>query len=594
MTRLRLTLTVLIVVAVSASSYTYSTFAKWMSLPVTFYVNPANADLSSAAAINAVQYAMDVWNTQGGSPFRYMYGGTASDTATAYDNRNVVFFRNVSNGSTIATTYSWWDSSNHLLDSDIIVWDGGFTFYTGASGCGSVSNSAYLEDIATHELGHALGLNHSASTDATMYPSYGYCSQALRTLASDDIAALQSLYGTSGGSASNTAPVVTITSPANGATYSVGAAVTLAASASDAQDGDVSANVQWTDNGASVGTGAWLQVTPSGTGAHTYLAKVTDSGKLQGSSQVSITVTTSSFSSGSSAPQMSSPLPGSTLAGSSQTFTWTAGSGISAFWLSVGTSVGGNNLFDKSVGLSSTATVTGLPTSGTVYVRLWWLASSWGYADYTYTAANTGGGGSGGSGGSGGGLTPVITTPSAGATLAGSSQTFSWTAGSGVSAYWLSAGTSVGANNLFDQSLGLSSTATVTGLPTGGGTVYVRLWWLAGSWGYADYAYAAGGGGAGGGGTGGTLPVITTPSAGATLAGSSQTFTWTAGIGATSYWLYLGRTAGGNDLFDRSMGSSLSVTAAGLPTDSRTIYARLWWIRNGAWEYADTTYTASR
>src|SRR6185436_21042271 len=96
----------------------------------------------------------------------------------------------------------------------------------------------------------------------------------------------------------------------------------------------------------------------------------------------------------------------------------------------------------------------------------------------------------------------------------------------------------------------------------------------------------------GGGGGGGGLPVITTPTAGATLTGSSQTFTWGAGSGVTSYWLSLGRTAGGNDLFDRNMGSSLSVTATGLPTDGRTIYARLWWIRNGAWEYADTTYTA--
>jgi hypothetical protein len=165
---------------------------------------------------------MNVWNTQGGSPFRYVYGGTASDTVNAYDNRNVLFFRNASNGSTIATTYSWWDSSNRLLDSDIIVWDGGFTFYTGTSGCGAVSNSAYLEDIATHELGHALGLNHSAAGDATMYPSYGFCSQEMRTLSSDDIAAIQSLYGSTGGSSSNTAPTVTITSPANGGTVSLG------------------------------------------------------------------------------------------------------------------------------------------------------------------------------------------------------------------------------------------------------------------------------------------------------------------------------------------------------------------------------------
>jgi hypothetical protein len=78
-------------------------------------------------------------------------------------------------------------SSNELVDSDIVFWDGGFTFFTGSSGCGGVSNAAYIEDIAAHELGHALGLNHSTSTDATMYPSYSYCSMEFRTLAADDI-----------------------------------------------------------------------------------------------------------------------------------------------------------------------------------------------------------------------------------------------------------------------------------------------------------------------------------------------------------------------------------------------------------------------
>ena len=71
------------------------------------------------------------------------------------------------------------------------MWDGGFKFFTGTSGCGASANSAYIEDVATHEFGHALGLATRPSGDATMYPSYSYCSQAFRTLASDDIAGVQ-------------------------------------------------------------------------------------------------------------------------------------------------------------------------------------------------------------------------------------------------------------------------------------------------------------------------------------------------------------------------------------------------------------------
>jgi hypothetical protein len=231
---------------------------------------------------------MDVWNTQSGSSFRFQYGGTVSDTATAYDNRNVVIFRNATNGSSIGTTYSWWDSNNRLLDSDVVLWDGGFNFVTGTSGCEVLPNAAYIEDIATHELGHALGLNHSSYSDATMWPSYGYCSQAFRTLAPDDIAGVASLYPTT---ITNTPPAVTITSPANGATFAQWTSISLAGTASDAQDGNISSRIQWTDNGAAAGSGSLVSSVLSLAGIHTIVAKVTDNNGAQGSSQVSITVT---------------------------------------------------------------------------------------------------------------------------------------------------------------------------------------------------------------------------------------------------------------------------------------------------------------
>src|SRR5688572_10041072 len=223
----------------------YSSYARWASSPVTFYVNPVNADVSQAAAVAAMQAGMDVWSTQSGSSFRYQYGGTASDTATAYDNRNVVFFRSGTNGSAIGTTYSWWSGSNELLDSDIIFWDGGFKFFTGSSGCGGVANAAYMEDIAAHEFGHALGLNHSSSSDATMYPSYSYCSMAFRTLANDDINGAKALYPTT---SANSAPAVTISTPANGSSYASGATVTFTGSASDTQDGVLTSALAWTSN----------------------------------------------------------------------------------------------------------------------------------------------------------------------------------------------------------------------------------------------------------------------------------------------------------------------------------------------------------
>jgi hypothetical protein len=296
----RLVASAIIAAGISATGHTYSIYAKWASGTATFYVNPANADVSASAAAAAIQAGMDVWNTQSGSAFRYSYGGTVSDTATAYDNRNVALFRNTSNGSAIATTYSWWNSSNQLLDSDIIFWDGPFTFFTGSSGCGGVSNAAYIEDIAAHEFGHALGLNHSEYADATMYPSYSYCSQAMRTLAPDDVNGARSLYP--GGAASNTAPSVTIGSPATGSSYVDGTTVTFTGSASDTQDGNLTGSIQWTDsvNGGvatAIGSGGFFSRVLT-TGTHVIVARVTDSGGLQSSSSVTITVTSNTSGGG--------------------------------------------------------------------------------------------------------------------------------------------------------------------------------------------------------------------------------------------------------------------------------------------------------
>ena len=292
------------------STGAYTTYAHWASSPVTFYINPVNQDVSQAAAVAALQAGMNVWNTQAGTPFRYQYGGAATDTATAYDNRNVIMFRNASNGSTIATTYSWWSSSNELLDSDIVFWDGTMTFFTGASGCGGVSNAAYMEDIAAHELGHALGLNHSTDTAATMYPSYSYCSQAFRTLAADDIAAAKSLYPLTAPPA-NTAPSVTISSPANGASVATGTSVTFTGSASDTQDGVLTQSLAWTSNiDGAIGTGgSFTRALTAGT--HTIKATAVDSAGLATVKQISVTV-----ASGNTAPAVtiSSPASGTSYA----------------------------------------------------------------------------------------------------------------------------------------------------------------------------------------------------------------------------------------------------------------------------------------
>jgi hypothetical protein len=193
-------------------------------------------------------------------------------------------------------------------------------------------------------------------------------------------------------------------------------------------------------------------------------------------------------------------------------FTWTSGTGVSARWLWVSTVPGDGNLYSQAQsGLS--ATVGGLPANTRLYVRLWSLvAGEWLFIDYQYgpgavtstpatistlvvtptvsststvaaqpTATNT----------PGAVAIAQMLAPTPGSVL-GSSATFAWTRGSGVSQYWLWVSTVEGDGNVYSQSQGTGLSATVTGIPSGT-PLYVRLWSLvSGEWLFIDYEYGAG------------------------------------------------------------------------------------------------------
>ena len=91
------------------------------------------------------------------------------------------------------------------------------------------------------------------------------------------------------------------------------------------------------------------------------------------------------------AAELTSPTPGGTLTSSLVTFTWSAGTAVAEYKLSIGTVLGGATLYNASLGTSTSATVANLPTTGqTLYVRLWSrVGATWLKKDYTFKAAQT-------------------------------------------------------------------------------------------------------------------------------------------------------------------------------------------------------------
>ncbi len=175
-----------------------------------------------------------------------------------------------------------------------------------------------------------------------------------------------------------------------------------------------------------------------------------------------------------------SPQPGSTLSQTPATFRWTTGTGVTAYWLDVGTAVGQGNMFGGEVTQDVKSVDISACGNGTLYVRLWTKVAT-GYLapeDYTYQCSVTD-------------PRAKMIRPQPGTKLSGTGVTFEWSGGTGASDYWLDVGTSQGSGNIFGGVV-VSTFRTVTGIPTGsGGPIWVRLYTrIGGVWqAPIDYSY---------------------------------------------------------------------------------------------------------
>jgi hypothetical protein len=295
---------------------------------------------------------------------------------------------------------------------------------------------------------------------------------------------------------------------------------------------------------------------------------------------LSSTYTYTAFNSAATAAGViSAPAMGSTLTGSTVAFNWSSGTGASAYWIDVGSTPGGHDFYSSgNLGQVLTATVSGLPTdSSFVYVTLYSLIDSvWISNAYTYTSFNLVTG------------TGVIISPANNSILSGSSVTFNWTAGTGVSGYWLDVGSTAGGHDYSSSgNLGNVLTTAANGLPTDGSLVYATLYSLVNAtWLSNGYSYTASN-------SSGTAGVMIMPTPGSTLTGSTVTFNWTSGTGASAYWVDVGSTAGGHDYYSSgNLGPVLTITASGLPTDGSNIYVTLYSSVSGNWLSNAYTYKA--
>jgi len=233
--------------------------------------------------------AYQAWNNVVTSIFKFEFDTTSYNGCPSlvkeckgrqyFNGDNEIAWLDIREPSVLGVT--WYGTS--IEEFDMALDNADFNWYDGINPSDIPNNAIDLQTVWSHELGHALGLGHSNVNGAVMEPYYA---GPLRILHQDDIDGITSLYPASN---VDLPPTVTITSPADGATFASGANITFAGTADDNEDGDLKTSLNWTDNNIYLGSGSSFPAKLID-GSHKITATVTDSNNSTGSDSVNIEV----------------------------------------------------------------------------------------------------------------------------------------------------------------------------------------------------------------------------------------------------------------------------------------------------------------
>jgi hypothetical protein len=180
--------------------------ARWFepdtNQPVVFYANPAGAP-SIMQIAEDVQAAMNAWSKAGGS-IRVTYGGTTGGCGVqSADGVNTISFSNCDNYFAVSQ-----GCAGLIAVSGIVRYLPSQTKMIGSTKYGKAteanmsfnpyglcnfSNRCQLQEVMTHEMGHALGLGHSSDSSATM-SGYVHFDNRCALVTPDDVQGISTIY----------------------------------------------------------------------------------------------------------------------------------------------------------------------------------------------------------------------------------------------------------------------------------------------------------------------------------------------------------------------------------------------------------------
>jgi hypothetical protein len=158
-----------------------------------------SADVTDGSHETALRLAIQDWNAVTGTTATLVEDASpASQARTDWEasDLHLVYFDETNESgffplgsSTVALTPIWFYSSGVIQDADILFNGSGHQFTTSQA-----PNRFDIQDVAAHELGHLLGLDHTGWAGGTMYPYVDETVILHRSLSDDEWAGLRDAY----------------------------------------------------------------------------------------------------------------------------------------------------------------------------------------------------------------------------------------------------------------------------------------------------------------------------------------------------------------------------------------------------------------
>jgi hypothetical protein len=175
-------------------SNSYRTFGgiKWRSYPVSYYIDTSGSRIDPSAAKRAVVAAFNEIDREEHPPGRFF-----SQVARYSDADIYVRWGDLDgSGNGIAKAKFWYRTSTGTIVHAVIVFDRAERWDALSSlSCNGRSGSPFdIQNMAVHEIGHAIGLDHVSDILLSMYPTAAPGETLKRSLGIGDQRGINRLY----------------------------------------------------------------------------------------------------------------------------------------------------------------------------------------------------------------------------------------------------------------------------------------------------------------------------------------------------------------------------------------------------------------